>query len=201
MYRCTRPRRNLCKSSPCCPHIHSLLFLFYLPRWVLTLCASPPNVMRLHFSVLLLFLEARGWSHVQPHRSRVFQGPLHPLLVPSAPLLESPQPHWLPAAPWQVWQAQDAGTTWALPGWAVTLQLLVTWTPVTPEPGRCISGRICPPLPLIILPQGPLPPSQSTGNRHLQTADPKQENYLGFVIPCLCIYPVTWSIFSVQKLK
>ena len=56
MYRCTRPRRNLCKSSPCCPHIHSLLFLFYLPRWVLTLCASPPNVMRLHFSVLLLFL-------------------------------------------------------------------------------------------------------------------------------------------------
>ena len=44
MYRCTRPRRNLCKSSPCCPHIHSLLFLFYLPRWVLTLCASPPTL-------------------------------------------------------------------------------------------------------------------------------------------------------------
>lgn len=42
--------------SPCCPHIHSLLFLFYLPHLVLTLCAFAPNVMWLHFPGPLLFL-------------------------------------------------------------------------------------------------------------------------------------------------
>lgn len=42
--------------SPCCPHIHSLLFLFYLLCLVLILCAFSPNIMRLHSSVPLLFL-------------------------------------------------------------------------------------------------------------------------------------------------